>query len=159
MEALGLMKASFRSLVMEGGSGWPFHLWSSGLGSKRSIWLGAPSMKQEDHVLRLRREMRLPGRQRVGRLGPIAVTIQQVRESDGADSTRASGGRNSPCLRLCQMEVLFVHRYSRVMNSSRFISTLATAVQAARSVWLRWPAAKAASAAASFGCAVKIWVC
>src|SRR6202030_971960 len=45
--AVGLMNASLSWLVIEGGSGWPCHFLSSGLGSKRSTWLGAPSMNMK----------------------------------------------------------------------------------------------------------------
>src|SRR5271154_3020937 len=45
--AVGLMNARRRSLVIDGGSDWPEYFWSAGLGSNRSIWLGAPSMKRK----------------------------------------------------------------------------------------------------------------
>ena len=45
--AFGLINASFRSLVIAGGSGLPCHFCSSGLGSNRSIWLGPPSMNRK----------------------------------------------------------------------------------------------------------------
>ena len=45
--AFGLVNASRRSLVMDGGSGLPLHFCSSGLGSNRSIWLGPPSMNMK----------------------------------------------------------------------------------------------------------------
>src|ERR1700704_6481191 len=45
--AVGLMKASWRSLVSDAGSGLPFHFSSSGLGSNRSSWLGPPSMNMK----------------------------------------------------------------------------------------------------------------
>ena len=51
--ALGLVKARRRSLVSSGGSGLPCHFWSSGLGSKRSIWLGPPSMNMKMTFLAL----------------------------------------------------------------------------------------------------------
>ena len=40
--AVGLMKASRRSLVIDGGSDWPEYFCNAGLGSNRSIWLGPP---------------------------------------------------------------------------------------------------------------------
>src|ERR1035438_9199382 len=51
--ALGLVKARRRSLVSSGGRGLPCHFWSSGLGSKRSIWLGPPSMNMKMTFLAL----------------------------------------------------------------------------------------------------------
>ena len=51
--ALGLMKAKCRSSVKEEEKGLPCHLRSSGLGSKRSIWLGAPAMKRKMTFLAL----------------------------------------------------------------------------------------------------------
>ena len=42
-----LMKAKRTFLVMLSGSGWPFSSLSFGFGSKRSIWVGAPSMKMK----------------------------------------------------------------------------------------------------------------
>src|ERR1041385_4422724 len=51
--ASGLVKARRRSLVIEAGRGLPCHCWSAGLGSKRSIWLGPPSMKRKITFLAL----------------------------------------------------------------------------------------------------------
>ena len=36
-------EAGSYTVVIDGGNGCPLHFRSSGLGSKRSIWLGAPS--------------------------------------------------------------------------------------------------------------------
>ena len=44
--AVGLMKANLKSFVIDGGSAWPSHFFISGLGSNRSIWLGAPDMNR-----------------------------------------------------------------------------------------------------------------
>src|SRR5437016_4046127 len=52
-EAVGLMNASLRSLVSDGGSDLPFHFCKAGLGSNRSIWLGAPSMNRKMTFLAL----------------------------------------------------------------------------------------------------------
>ena len=56
--AVGLMKASFRSLVIDGGRDWPSYFSSAGLGSNSSYWLGPPSMNMIDDVLRLGSEVR-----------------------------------------------------------------------------------------------------
>ena len=45
--AVGLMKASCKSLVSDAGSGLPSHFSSSGFGSNKSSWLGPPSMNRK----------------------------------------------------------------------------------------------------------------
>src|SRR3982074_2834208 len=45
--AVGLMKASCSSFVTDAGNGMPAHFFRAGLGSKRSSWLGAPSMNRK----------------------------------------------------------------------------------------------------------------
>ena len=45
--AVGLMKASCKSLVSDAGRGLPSHFSSSGFGSNKSSWLGPPSMNMK----------------------------------------------------------------------------------------------------------------
>src|SRR5450631_2255397 len=51
--AVGLMNASFKSFVSDGGREWPWYFFKAGFGSKRSIWLGAPSMNRKMMFLAL----------------------------------------------------------------------------------------------------------
>ena len=53
--AVGLMKASFRSLVMDSGRDWPCHFWSAGLGIEQIHLAGRAFHEQEDDVLGFRR--------------------------------------------------------------------------------------------------------
>ena len=66
--AVGLMKAKRSPFRIDSGSGSPFSFSSAGFGSNRSSWLGPPVHEKEDHVLRPRRELRLPRCQRIRRL-------------------------------------------------------------------------------------------
>src|SRR5580658_3527935 len=45
--AVGLINASFKSLVSDSGSGRPSHFFISGFGSNKSSWLGPPSIKSK----------------------------------------------------------------------------------------------------------------
>ena len=88
--ALGLVKARRRSLVSSGGSGLPCHFCSSGLGSKRSIWLGPPSMNMKMTFLALGAKCGLRGAS--GFCSTAAArpfTFQHLRQRDGADAAGA----------------------------------------------------------------------
>ena len=63
-----------------GGSGWPASRFSSGLGSKMSMWLGPPSMNRKITLLAL------AGR----RHGAVATTDEGDVASDPAADSRAS---------------------------------------------------------------------
>ena len=83
------------------GRGWPSSLFSSGLGSKVSRWLGPPAMNRKMTDARLGREMRRPGRQRVGRCPARSLLLveergqrQAAEAAEGvADELAARAGR------------------------------------------------------------------
>ena len=89
--AFGLMKASRRSFVIDGGSGLPLPLLQLRLGIEQIHLARAALHEHEDHVLRLGREMRLLGRQRVdlGQRGGASLARQQLGQRDRADAARA----------------------------------------------------------------------
>src|SRR5579864_4262847 len=99
------MKARRRSLVMDGGRDWPEYFWSAGLGSKRSIWLGAPSMNRQITFLACgakcgalgaRGLATLPAKpSRSRRLASASVSIPpaQLRKNDRRDWIFRNSGR------------------------------------------------------------------
>ena len=128
--AFGLVKARRRSLVISGGSGLPCHFWSSGLGSKRSIWLGPPSMNMKMTFLALGAKCGFRGRQRVGiASGGAAFVVQQLRQRDGADAAGAfakeacagsefCGTVRDPCLIPCD-EFVQVEQHAAQLHPGR----------------------------------------
>ena len=73
-----------------GGSGLPCHFWSPGLGSKRSIWLGPPSMNMKMTFLALGGKCGLRGASGFcSTRGGAPFAFQHLRQRDRADSARA----------------------------------------------------------------------
>ncbi len=98
------MKASLSWLVIDSGSGLPCHFSSSGLGSNRSSWLGAPSMKQEDHVLRFGREVRRLGSKRIAaHIRGVTVARQKIAESDGPQATGAIAQEQAAAMNVAEI--------------------------------------------------------
>ena len=92
--AVGLMNASFKSLVIAGGRGLPCHFFSAGFGSNRSIWLGPPSMKRKMTFLAFGAKCGFSRRKRIRRLG--ARPCQQVRQRDHAESAAGILQKGTP---------------------------------------------------------------
>ena len=77
--AFGLMKASLSWLGHGRRQRLALHFFSSGLGSKRSTWLGAPSMNMKITFLALAANVRRFGSQRIGTLRRAAgAPAQQI---------------------------------------------------------------------------------
>ena len=94
--AVGLMNASLRSLVIDGGSGLPCHFCSSGLGSNRSIWLGPPSMNRKITFFALAGKCGFRGASGFGASRSSPQPPEQVRQRHHADAAAGIAKKRAP---------------------------------------------------------------
>ncbi len=116
---------------MDSGSGWPSSSFSFGLGSKRSIWLGAPAMKMQMQALAFGSKSGFFGargfvhfRQLIG-MGQNPVLKEHRRQGKPTDAAGRRGQKLPPGFENA-FDIRF-HAYSLVINSSRFMITRAKA--------------------------------